>query len=160
MVSGPGTGQNFTGVMNAAGTAAVAKGADTLADAVHKGITAVRIALEDDITAIGVHPNDYERFALLKASDGMYLNGRGPNEETPRTFWGYPAIVSTVFTEGTAIPANWAYAYLWVRSGISLKTGYMDQQMIEDMITIAAEYRGAFAVKQPKAFAKVTGLNA
>jgi len=159
-LSGDGTGENFTGVLNTVGIASVAKGVDSIPDAVHKGITSVRVALEDDITAIGVHPNDYERYVLAKGTDGHYLSGRGPQDLTARTMWGYPAIVSTVFTEGTAVPANWAWAYLWVRSGLALKSGYMANQIIEDMITLAAEYRAAFAVKQAKAFAEVTGLNA
>lgn len=160
VLGGDGTGENFRGVSETVGINVVAKGANTIPDATHMGITAVRIALEDDITAIGVHPVDYERYVLAKGDDGHYLSGRGPQDSTARTMWGYPAIVSTVFTPGIAVPANWKWAYLWVRSGIELMSGFINQQMIEDMTTINAEYRGAFAVKQPKAFCTVTGLGA
>lgn len=157
---GDGIGENLKGILNTAGIATLAKGTDTIGDAVHMGITAVRIALEDDITAIGVHPSDYQRYVLAKDGNSNYLSGRGPQESTARTMWGYPTIVSTVFTEGTAVPANWAWAALWVRSGISLASGYIDKQFIEDAMTIIAEYRAAFGVKQPRAFCTVTGLNA
>ncbi len=159
VLAGDGVGENWRGVLNTVGIGTVAKSTDTIADAIHKGMTTVRIALEDDITAIGVHPLDYERYALAKDSNGNYLSGRGPHESTPRSMWGYPAVVSTVFTEGTAVPANWKWAYLWLRSGITLATGYINQQLIEDELTAIAEYRGAFALKQPKAFTTVTGLN-
>ncbi len=160
ILNGDGTGDNFTGILNTAGIASVAKGGDTIGDAVHKGITAVRIALEDDITAVGVHPNDYQRYVLAKDSNQNYLSGRGPQDATAPTIWGYPAIVSTVFTEGEAVPANWAWAYLWIRAGITIEQGYINDQLIKDLTTLAAEYRAAFGVKQAKAFAKVTGLNA
>ena len=163
VLSGDGTGENLPGILNTTGIATLAKGAgtaETVPDAVHRGITAVRINLEDDITAIGVHPNDYERYALAKDDQGRYLSGTGPQDPTARTMWGYPAIVSTVFTEGVIVPANWAWAYLWVRSGLNIESGYINQQMIEDLMTLAFEYRAAFAVKQPKAFCTVTATNA
>ena len=159
-LAGDGTGENWRGILNTVGISTAAKGADTIPDAVHKGITTVRIALEDDITAIGVHPLDYERYVLAKDGDGRYLSGRGPQDSTVRTMWGYPAIVSTVFTEGTAVAANWAWAYLWLRSGVTIASGYINEQFISDEMTMVAEYRGAFAVKQPKAFHTITGLNA
>lgn len=160
VLAGNGAGENFAGIVGTAGISTQAKGADTIPDAVHKGITAVRVALEDDINAIGVHPNDYQRYVLVKDSTGNYLSGRGPQDSTAATIWGYPAIVSTVFTEGTALAGNWMWAYLWLRSGVTLGSGYINAQLIEAMMTMTAEYRAAFAVKQPKAFCTITGLNA
>lgn len=160
VIAGDGVGENFDGILGTAGIATVAKGADTVPDAVHFGITAVRIQLEDDITAIGVHPNDFEKYVLEKDLQGRYLSGRGPQDATASTMWGYPAVVSTAFTEGTIVPANWAGAYLWVRSGLTIESGYINAQLIQDLTTLAFEYRAAFAVKQPKAFATVTGVNA
>lgn len=159
VLAGNGAGENFPGITGTAGIATQAKAADTIPDAVHKGITAVRVALENDINAIGVHPNDYQRYVLVKDSAGNYLSGRGPQDSTAATIWGYPAIVSTVFTEGTAMAANWKWAYLWLRTGVSLTSGYINDQLITDMMTMVAEYRAAFAVKQPKAFCTITGLN-
>lgn len=160
VLAGDGTNENLPGIMSTVGLTTIAKGTDTIADATHKGITAVRIGLEDDITAIGCHPNDYETYALAKDGNGNYLSGRGPQDPTARTMWGYPTLVSTVFTEGTIVPANWSWFYLWIRSGLTIESGYINQQMIEDMMTLAFEFRAAGALKQPKAFAAVTGVNA
>lgn len=160
ILAGGATGEDFAGIVGTAGIATQAKAGDTLPDAIHKGITAVRVALESDINAVGMHPNDYQRYVLAKTTDGVYLSGRGPQDSTAATVWGYPAIVSTVFTEGTALVADWRAAVLWLRSGVTLTSGYINDQLIEDMLTMVAEYRAAFAVKQPKAFCTVTGLNA
>ncbi|MEM9465286.1 MAG: phage major capsid protein [Actinomycetota bacterium] len=162
VLSGDGTGENVTGIINTAGIATQAKSTDTVPDALHKGITLVRIALEDDITAIGLHPNDYERIVLEKDSQDRYVSGMGWQTSTPRTVWGYPAIVSTIFTEGVAVAGNWARgATLWVREGISVAaSSEHSDNFTKGMVTIMAETRAAFAAKQPKAFATVTGLNA
>ncbi|MCP3856854.1 MAG: phage major capsid protein, partial [Actinomycetia bacterium] len=77
MLSGDGTGENLTGINNTAGIGSQAVGSDSVPDALHKAITVVRIALEDDITAFGLHPTDYEGLALTKSADGQYLNGSG-----------------------------------------------------------------------------------
>jgi len=158
ILGGGGTGEDFDGIIGEAGDDQP-RGSDTVPDASHKAMTLVRVALEDDITAIGMHPNDYERLVLSKNLDGTYLTGRGIHESTPSTVWGYPGIVSTVFTEGQAVVGNWRHAYLWVRSGVTLSTGYINEQLIEDMLTMQAEYRGAFAVKRGEAFATVSDLD-
>lgn len=162
VLAGDGTGVNFTGIVNAAGITTAAKLTDTVPDALHKAITRVRISLEDDITAIGVHPNDYERFSLEKDSAGMYVNNQGPQMATPRMIWGYPAIVSTVFTEGTAVVGNYRRgATLWNRSGIMVSaTDQHADYFVKNLVAVKAETRAAFAVTQPKAFSTVTGLNA
>jgi HK97 family phage major capsid protein len=159
VLAGGGTGQDFAGIVGAAGDDQ-ARSTDSVPDAIHKAITIVRVALEDDITAIALHPNDYERFVLTKdPSSGSYVSGMGPQSATARTIWGYPAVVSTALTEGEAVVGNWRHAYLWLRSGVTLSSGYIDDQLIEDMITMLAEYRAAFAVKRGEAFCTVSDLD-
>lgn len=159
ILAGDGVGSNLTGITNTAGIATVAKGADTIPDAIHKGMTVVRIALEDDINAVGVHPNDYQDLVLAKGSDGQYLHHQGWQDGTPRTIWGYPAIVSTVFTEGTAMPANWKGATYWSRLGIQVAASDSHADyFLKGLVAILAETRGAVTVDQPRAFVTVTGI--
>ena len=160
VLSGDGVGQNFTGILNTAGIGTQALGADTVPDALHKAMTVVRIALEDDIDAIGLHPTDYETLMLAKGTDGHYLHHQGPHQSTPRSIWGYPAIVSTVFTAGTAVAANWrTLATLWMRTGISVAASDSHSDyFLKGLVALAAETRAAFAATQPKAACQVTGL--
>jgi len=157
-LSGNGVGENFTGIVNTAGIATQAKGVDTNADAIHKGITLVRIALENDVTAVGLHPTDYELLNLAKDSNGVYLNGGGWQAQGPRTIWGYPAIVSTVFTAGTAVVADWAKAVMWLRTGVEVTSGTSGTNFVDGLVTLLAEMRAAFALTQPAAAATVTGI--
>ncbi len=159
-VNGDGTGQNFLGILNTPGISTLAKGADTVPDAIHKGMTTVRLASRSGITAVVMNPHDYERYVLAKDANQNYLSGRGPQDPTAMTAWGYPVVITDRVAEGTAVLANWRWAVLWVRSGLSLENGYTGSQLIENRVTIAAEYRAAFAVKQPLAFCTVTGLAA
>ncbi|MCP3857012.1 MAG: phage major capsid protein, partial [Actinomycetia bacterium] len=126
----------------------------------HKAITVVRIALEDDITAFGLHPTDYEGLALTKSADGQYLNGSGWQNATPRTIWGYPSVVSTVFTAGTGMVGNWAAgAILWVRMGLQLEISSEHGNFFrEGMLALMSTTRVAFGVPRPAAFCEVTGL--
>ena len=159
ILAGDGTGENFTGVVNAAGIGTQAKGADSTPDAIHKAMTVVRLALEDDITAIGLHPTDYQTLVLEKGSDGQYLHHQGWQTGTPRSIWGYPAVVSTVFTQGTAVAADWSQAMLWMRTGISVAASDSHSDFfLKGLVAILAEFRAAFAVTQAKGFCQVTGL--
>lgn len=159
-LAGDGIGQNFPGILTTAGIGTQALGVDTVPDAIHKAMTVVRIALEDDITAIGLHPTDYQTLMLAKGTDGHYLHHQGPQDGTPRMIWGYPAIISTVFTQGTAVAGNWKEAAtLWMRTGITV--GASDSHsdyFLKGLVAVAAEVRAAFACTQPKAICQVTGL--
>jgi HK97 family phage major capsid protein len=162
VLNGDAVGENFRGILNTAGIGAVARnvaGGENRHDAIHRGITAVRLALEDDITAVGIHPTPFEQIVLAKEANGAYLHGP-PAATSPRTIWGYPAVVSTVFPAGTAVPANWPVgAKLWMRTGVAVNASDAPGNFfLEGLVAVQAELRAAFAAVQPKAFAAVTGL--
>ncbi len=160
MLAGDGAGDNLTGILNTAGIGSQAKAADTVPDALHKAITVVRIALEDDITAFGLHPTDYEGLALAKDGNSQYLSGTGWQNATPRTIWGYPSVVSTVFTAGTGLVGNWAAgAVLWVRMGLQLEISSEHEDFFtKGLLALMATNRVAFGVPQPSAFCEITGI--
>lgn len=162
VLRGDGVGQNFRGILNALGINAVARntaGGENRHDAIHRGITAVRLSLEDDITSIGIHPTPFEGIVLAKDGSGSYLHGP-PTATSPRTIWGYPAVVSTVFPTDTAVPGNWGLgARLWLRTGVAVNASDAPGNFfLEGLVAIQAELRAAFAAVQPKAFAAVSGL--
>ena len=163
-LNGNGEGEDFDGILNTEGIAEVTMGLghedESEHDAIHRGITAVRLALEDDITGIGIHPTPFERVVLSKDNEGRYMHGPPPSLTQPRTIWGYPAVVSTVFPQDGAVPAHFARAAtLWLRTGLALVASDSPGNFfLEGLVAIMAELRAAFAVTQPKAVAVVDGL--
>lgn len=135
-----------------------AAGEDNLADAMHKAITTVRVQLEREPNAVGISPEDFEDYWLEKASDGHYLHHRGPQEAQVRSIWGIPASVSTVFNTAPLVGDFQRGATLWIREGVNIVIGRIDDQLLEGLWTIRAQTRAAFAVKQPKAFCTVTNF--
>jgi HK97 family phage major capsid protein len=161
MISGSGAG-NLVGILNTPNLQDVDATGIPIADALHKGITAVRLSLEDEPTAFGLHPDVYEQFVLAKGTDGHYLSQRGPQDTTAPNVWGKPAVVSTVFPNDSVIVGNWKQgATLWLRSGISVAATDSDQDdFLKGIITILAEVRAAFAVTQVNAFCEITNVGA
>ncbi len=160
MVNGSGTGDNLTGILNALNLQEVNTAGLSVPDAFHRGMTAVRLTLEDEPDAFLVHPTTYQNFVLSKGTDGHYLNLQGPQLTAPANIWGKSAVVSTVIPSTSALVGNWAMgATLWVRSGIQVAaTDSDDIDFRKGIITILAEMRAAFAVTQVKAFAEITGV--
>lgn len=151
-------GSDWTGIYQTGSIGSFdAATADNLADALHKAITTVRVALEREPTAYGLSPEDFEDFYLEKGTDGHYLHHRGPIEGQVKSVWGLPAVVSTAFA--APLVGDWARgATLWVREGVSIAVDRIDDQFLEGLWSIRAQMRGAFAVKQPLAFCEVTNF--
>lgn len=158
VLSGPG-GSDWTGIYNTIGVGDVdAALAANNADALHHAITTVRVAFEMEPTAWGIDPEAFEAYWLEKGQDGHYLHHRGPQEAQVQSIWGKPASVSTAYTQ--PIVGDWFRgAKLWVREAVSIVIGRIDDQLLEGLWTVRAQMRGAFAVKQPKAFCKVSNFD-
>lgn len=153
-------GDAFDGIVNTAGIASYPRdtaGGESRHDAAHKAITLVRINSEEEPTAIGIHPNDFEQYALEKDANGNYLNGRGVNE--PATIWGLRPVVSTVFPEGNPVVGDFSGAWLWMREGIAVTASESHSDwFLKGWVAIKAQMRGAFAVVRPVLFAEVTSF--
>lgn len=155
VVNGDATGQNFRGILNTAGIGAQARGTDTYLDAAHKAITQVRLGVFRDPNAILIHPTDFEKYALAKDANGNYLFKIGE----PESIWGLTPVVSPVIAQGTALVGWFAKAWMWLRAGVAVSASDSHQDFFtKGMVAVKAELRAAFAVRQPKAFATVTGL--
>jgi HK97 family phage major capsid protein len=165
MVNGDGAGDNLEGILATATIGSYDHTTDGVAgdkvpDALHKALTVVRIALEDEPTAFLLHPTDYEGYALAKGDDGHYLTLQGPQLTTPANVWGKPAVINTVVGAGTAIVGEWQQgATLWVRSGVEVAASDSHADFFrKGLVALLAELRAAFAVVQPLAFCEITGL--
>ena len=167
MINGTGAGDNLRGVLETSGIGSVnAPGGTDITAALHRGITAVRLSLEDEPDAFLVHPSTYEAFVLARADaatagdkKGQYLSLQGPQNTTAPNIWGKPVVMSTVIPADSALVGAWRQgATLYVRSGIQVAVTDSDSDdFLKGIITILAELRAAFAVQQPKAFCEVLG---
>lgn len=160
VVAGNGVGQNMTGILNTDGIAHVERNgtaSEPILDVIHRGITAVRLALFSDPDAIGLDPESYEDAVLEKATDsGVYLLGPA-SQATSKTIWGLPAVVSSVFPADTALVGAYKEgAIAWVRAGVSVRASDSHEDFFtRRMVALLAELRAAFAAWQPRAFAEV-----
>lgn len=156
---GDGNTPNVLGVNNKASIQTQAKGADPVFDAIHKGITKVRVTGRANPDLVVFHPNDWEGLVLTRTADGIYILGN-PASETPKSIWGLRPIISDNQTENTAVVGDFrGYARFYLRRGVEvLRTNSHASQFIEGEQAIRASVRGAFVWKRAAAFCQVTGI--
>lgn len=161
LLGGNGISPDLTGLLNRASlTAAQAKASDSIADAVHKEITKIRVASFLDPTALVFHPNDWEA-ALLEKDSQLRYYGNGPfNTQTNPTYWSLPVVSTTAMTENTVLVGAFATAaQIYRRSGITVDmTNSNEDDFKKNLVAIRAEERLALAVYRPAAFGTVTGV--
>lgn len=164
MVDGAGTGELFEGILTATGIGSVtyqdaSHSSENRFDAIHRAITVVRLADRRDPTGVGYHPNDHEEQVLSKTSTGAYI-AANPTESDRRTVWGFPAVPSDAFNEGTAVVANWRRAAtLWVRTGTSVEAyNQHSDYALKGLVLLTAWLRAAFKTVRPDAVCEVTSL--
>jgi HK97 family phage major capsid protein len=163
VLSGDGTGENLTGILNTGGINIQGMGSDNAADALFKGRTQVRVNGRGRPNAIVLHPNDWQAIRLMRenaasATLGNYLMGP-PSIMGPVTVWGIPVVESDGITENTGLVGDFVMgASLFDREQGSIRVGTIDDQFVRNMQTILAELRAAFVVFRPASFTKVTGI--
>lgn len=157
VLSGGGTGQDFQGIYGASGVGSVDRSDTSLSmlDSLHRCITTIRTNAFVEPDFIGIHPDDWDAIRVSKASTaGSYLYGN-PVDGGPTTLWGVRAIVHAAFTSGSPLVGRGADATLWVREGLSVSmSDSHSDYFIKRNVAVLGTIRAAFAVTQPKAFAK------
>lgn len=162
IISGGGTGEDFTGILNA-GIQTQALGSDNVVDAIFKARTKVRVTGHGRPTAVVLHPNDFQAVRLLRenvasATLGQYLMGP-PNESGPTTIFGMPVVESEGLTENTGLVGDFSMGVsLFDREQSAIRVGTIDDQFVRNMQTILAEMRAALIVWRPSMFCQVTGI--
>lgn len=162
ILTGDGTGENFTGILNA-GINVQGLGTDNVLDAIFKGRTIIRVTGHARPTAVVLHPNDWQdiRLARENASTGTlggYLMGP-PSMAGASTLWGLPVVESEALTQNTGLVGDFDQgASLFDREQAAIRVGLINDQFTRNMQTILAELRAAFVVWRPTAFTRVTGI--
>lgn len=160
VIAGNGVGDNLKGILNTTGIGSVTLGStghagETPLDAIHRGITACRLAFVEP-NGIAMDPVDYEQdIVLAKDSVGNYLFKIGE----PSSVWGKPTAVTTAVPNGTTVVADFSHAILLIRTPIVVLASNEHKDFFtRGLVEIKAEYRGAFYVDRPAAFTEVTGI--
>lgn len=157
IVAGDGTGENFTGIVETSGIAEyVRDDAESRLDAIHKGITLVRVQNLEP-TSVGMHPTGWQDVRLEKDGNGAYMLGPA-NDAAPMRLFGLPVHTSTVYATDQALVGNYRLgAALWIReSPVVYVADQHSDFFVKNLLVLLAEMRAAFGVVQPKAFANVT----
>jgi len=163
VVSGDGTGENLTGILNTASIGVVGKGTDSQIDALYKGRTLVNWTGLGRASAYALNPTDWQTIRLAResastATPGSYLFGPPSGLGAP-TLWGIPVVEDPNITVGTGLVGDFQQgATLYDREQGAVRVGTVNDQFVRNMQTILAELRVAFVVWRPAVFAKVTGL--
>lgn len=163
IITGDGTGENFTGILGNAGINVQGIGTDNQMDALFKGRTLVRTTGKSRPTGIVLNPADWQDIRLARenvstATQGQYLMGP-PSMVGPSTLWGLPVVESEGIAAGTGLVGDFAMgAMLFDREQAQIRVGLINDQFIRNMQTILAELRAALVVWRGAAFAKVTGI--
>jgi len=164
VINGDGSGENLRGVLNTSNILSQAKGTDSVSDALHKGITQIRLAYLEP-NGIAMHPNDWEVVRLSRdgggsvSGSGAYLYGP-PSQAVEPTIWGLPVAVTPAVPDDTALVGDFTKAVLWLREGAQvLATDSHSDFFIKNLVALLAEMRAAFGVLLPSAFCKVTSVD-
>jgi len=161
IVSGDGNAPNLEGILNKSGIGSYDRDTtnERRIEALHKGITWVRLNGYIEPDGIGLHPTDYEECIFEKDDNNNYLLGPA-QAATSRTIWGFPVAVTPAFPLGTALVGAYKDgATLWLRAGVTVRASDSHSDFFtKRMVAILAELRAAFAAQQAKDFCEVTSL--
>jgi HK97 family phage major capsid protein len=154
VIAGDGVGVNMLGILNTSGIGTITyTGNPPVVEQVLRAITNIFLA-DAEATGIVLHPTDWQRALLHKASgSGEYIGG-GPYETTPLSMWGLPCIPTAAVPQGTALVGDFEIgAMLLIREGVNVLLSDSDQDdFLRNRITLLAEMRAALPVFRPAAF--------
>lgn len=160
VLTGAGTGENFTGILNSGIMTVGSAGTDI--DAVVDAIRTIRVTGRRRPSAVVMHPNDWYStgFLLAKDTQNRYLIGdpRASLEQL-QSLWGMRVVTTEAMTENTALVGDFRFGVLWEREGISLSVtdSHLDF-FTRNLLAILAEMRAGFGVLDSQAFCTVTSI--
>ena len=164
VLTGGGTGSDLTGIINQ-GILTQALGSDNTMDAILKAAVKIQISGQLSATDVVMYPTNFQYIRLLRENAatgtlGQYLMGP-PSMVGPTTVFGLPITLSQGLAAGTTIVGafNPATHALFDREQTTIRTGYIDQMFVRNMVAILGELRAAFVVTRPYGFCSITGLS-
>jgi HK97 family phage major capsid protein len=162
LLNGSGVAPHILGLMTLPNlTAALARGADTNADAIFKQMTVIATTVFVMPDGFVINPANWQTIQLAKNANGNYL-GTGPwaPAQSP-TLWGIPGAVTPSIVANTALVGGFrSSAQVFRKGGVRVESSNSHASFfVNNLVAIRAEERLALAVYRQAAFGKVTGLN-
>jgi HK97 family phage major capsid protein len=158
LMVGDGLGDNMQGLINTPGLQTQARGGDPIVDAVYKGVVKCRVTGRSQPNAIVLHPTNMQDVRLMKDANGNYIWG-APSDAGVLRMWGIPIVEADLLTLGTGVVGDFAnMSQIWMRMGVEVLTGYINDQFIKGQQAIRATMRACLTVYRPTGFCSVTGL--
>jgi HK97 family phage major capsid protein len=150
ILSGDGTGQNLTGILENAVAFAAGSFAGAVDEANNQDV--LRIAANQIMVAqfqpniILMHPSDVAAMDVAKASDGHYvLPPFSTNGNT--VIKGIPIVQNTGVTEGDYLIGDFTKSGVRFKEGLTIDVGFENDDFTKNFITILAESRLVHRVK-------------
>lgn len=168
MLTGDGTGENFTGLLNVSGIQTQAFATDAITS-VRKAITKLE-QIGFAASGIALSPNDWEGIELAASAHGYTMAQAGQNvpvDRAARRLWGVPVVVSPSLADGTAVVADFSVAELHLREDATMDwsenvydatAGATDFQ--RNLLRFRLEGRAGLGVVKPLGIVKVTTAGA
>ena len=166
LLTGDGTAQNLTGILNDSSINDVGQIASGTSSGDLPGamIDHIRAAMTEcqkneyyNMTGVVLNPVDWQTLETAKATDGHFLlvAFAATSPETP-TVWRVPVIVSNAMPESSFLIGDWNLgAQRYVREGVSVRVSeHHDQNFVQNAVQILAEQRYGLGISRPKAFCK------
>lgn len=153
IISGDGTGENFTGILNTTGVQVQLFDTDFITT-VRKAKTLVKVNGKASANAVAMHPDDAETLELTKDLNDRYYFG-GPDNDGIPSLWRMRVIeTETIASGGPVLVGDFTKAVIWDReqAGIMASDSHADF-FIRNLVAILGELRAAFGVLRPAAFA-------
>ena len=157
IVQGGGVSPNLAGVTSTGRhTAFTPESGDQALDSMNRAKYAI-IGADYAPNFIWINPADWGVIERLKASDDSYLAGGGAalsyiNQGMTPVVWGVPVVSSNDIPEGQFVMGDTNAMQLFMRQGAVVEMFEQDADNVtQNLITVRAEVRGAFAVFTPQA---------
>lgn len=154
VITGDGTGENLTGILNTSGIISQVFATDMLTS-IRKGLTQLQV-YGNKPTALLLNPADLETLDLLRedgASGGFLLGS--PDGDEAANIWRVPRVPSLAVAAGTAILGDFGQAEIIVREDATLAADRSGDNFTKNLVTLRLEGRFGFAVKRPNAFVEI-----
>jgi HK97 family phage major capsid protein len=158
-LSGDGTGENMTGLLNTSGTTAVAFSTD-VPTTLRKAVTALQV-LGETPTGWALNPADAEAIDLTRWSTaGGFLSGgfehdSGNGFGTSSNVFGADVrrVVSPSIPAGTAVLGDWSKLRLYIREGANVQFDTSGTNFATNAFVGRGQGRFGIGVLRPSAFA-------
>lgn len=167
IVSGTGTGNDLTGILATPGIfseAVATTAAKDVLESMYKVKTKIESASGLSVDAVIVNPEDIAGIRLATDSNGQYLfggpayapYGNGPFVADLNAF-GVPIYVSKAVPPKTVLVGSSKGATVYRKGGVRVEvSNNVNDDFLYNRFRVLAEERLLLAVKQPKAFGKLT----